>query len=241
MLTVSNVSVSRGSQDLLREVSFTVNAGRRTALIGPNGSGKSTPPGGGPGAPSGERRQRYVDAGRAYRRLPRPERQRFVRRLGGRTARRCRHSGAASGGCRGAAGGGARRRVGGSGLRRRAGSAGGSGLVVTRRAAPLGPGRPRPGNADRTAQRWAAAQAGPVPGARTSARLPDPRRADQPPRRRGARRPRGHPPGVPWRGAVRVPRPRFPGPGRNRGPGGGRPPRHHRPLCRQLFGLRRRA
>ncbi len=42
MLTVSNVSISRGSQDLLRDVSFTVNAGRRAALIGPNGSGKST-------------------------------------------------------------------------------------------------------------------------------------------------------------------------------------------------------
>ena len=42
MLTVSNLSISRGPQDLLRDVSFTVNAGSRVALIGPNGSGKST-------------------------------------------------------------------------------------------------------------------------------------------------------------------------------------------------------
>ena len=42
MLTVSSLSISRGPQDLLRDVSFTVNAGSRAALIGPNGSGKST-------------------------------------------------------------------------------------------------------------------------------------------------------------------------------------------------------
>ena len=42
MLTVSDLSLSRGPQDLLRDVSFTVNAGSRAALIGPNGSGKST-------------------------------------------------------------------------------------------------------------------------------------------------------------------------------------------------------
>ena len=42
MLTVSNLSISRGPQDLLRDVSFTVNAGSRVALIGANGSGKST-------------------------------------------------------------------------------------------------------------------------------------------------------------------------------------------------------
>ena len=42
MLAVSNLSIARGPQDLLRDVSFTVNAGSRTALIGPNGSGKST-------------------------------------------------------------------------------------------------------------------------------------------------------------------------------------------------------
>ena len=42
MLTVSNLSLSRGPQDLLRDVSFSVNAGCRAALIGPNGSGKST-------------------------------------------------------------------------------------------------------------------------------------------------------------------------------------------------------
>ena len=42
MLTVSSLSISRGPQDLLRDVSFTVNAGSRAALIGPNGGGKST-------------------------------------------------------------------------------------------------------------------------------------------------------------------------------------------------------
>jgi ATP-binding cassette subfamily F protein 3 len=42
VLTVSNLTVSRASRDLLRDVSFTVNAGSRAALIGPNGSGKST-------------------------------------------------------------------------------------------------------------------------------------------------------------------------------------------------------
>ena len=42
MLTVSNLFLSRGPQNLLRELSFTVNAGSRAALIGPNGSGKST-------------------------------------------------------------------------------------------------------------------------------------------------------------------------------------------------------
>ena len=42
MLTVSNLTISRGSQDLLRQVTFSVAAGHRTALIGANGSGKST-------------------------------------------------------------------------------------------------------------------------------------------------------------------------------------------------------
>ena len=41
-LTVSNLTISRGAQDLLREVTFSVPAGRRAALIGANGSGKST-------------------------------------------------------------------------------------------------------------------------------------------------------------------------------------------------------
>ena len=42
MLAVSNLTISRGAQDLLREVTFSVPAGRRAALIGANGSGKST-------------------------------------------------------------------------------------------------------------------------------------------------------------------------------------------------------
>lgn len=42
MLTVSDLSIFRGAQDLLRQVTFSVPAGRRAALIGANGSGKST-------------------------------------------------------------------------------------------------------------------------------------------------------------------------------------------------------
>ena len=42
MLTVSDLTISRGAQDLLRQVTFSVRAGRRAALIGANGSGKST-------------------------------------------------------------------------------------------------------------------------------------------------------------------------------------------------------
>ena len=42
MLTVSNLTISRGARDLLRQVTFSVSAGRRAALIGANGSGKST-------------------------------------------------------------------------------------------------------------------------------------------------------------------------------------------------------
>ena len=42
MLTVSDLSIFRGAQDLLRQVTFSVRAGRRAALIGANGSGKST-------------------------------------------------------------------------------------------------------------------------------------------------------------------------------------------------------
>ena len=42
MLTVSDLTIFRGAQDLLRQVTFTIPAGRRAALIGANGSGKST-------------------------------------------------------------------------------------------------------------------------------------------------------------------------------------------------------
>ena len=42
MLTVSDLTIFRGAQDLLRQVTFSVPAGRRAALIGANGSGKST-------------------------------------------------------------------------------------------------------------------------------------------------------------------------------------------------------
>ena len=42
MLTVSDLTISRGAQELLRQVTFSVPAGRRAALIGANGSGKST-------------------------------------------------------------------------------------------------------------------------------------------------------------------------------------------------------
>ena len=42
MLTVSNLTLGRGFRDLLSDVSFTVGAGERVALLGPNGTGKST-------------------------------------------------------------------------------------------------------------------------------------------------------------------------------------------------------
>lgn len=41
-LTVSDLTFSYGGPDVLRDVSFTVDAGERVAVLGPNGVGKST-------------------------------------------------------------------------------------------------------------------------------------------------------------------------------------------------------
>ena len=42
VLTVSNLTVGRGYRDLFTDVSFSVGAGERIAILGPNGSGEST-------------------------------------------------------------------------------------------------------------------------------------------------------------------------------------------------------
>jgi len=42
LLEISNVSVRRGARDVVQQVSLTVNASERVALVGPNAAGKST-------------------------------------------------------------------------------------------------------------------------------------------------------------------------------------------------------
>ena len=42
LLSVSNLSLTLGSQKILKDISFTVEQGEVIGLIGPNGSGKTT-------------------------------------------------------------------------------------------------------------------------------------------------------------------------------------------------------
>ena len=42
LLVLDNVSLSRGDRPVLREVSLSLESGRRLALVGPNGAGKTT-------------------------------------------------------------------------------------------------------------------------------------------------------------------------------------------------------
>jgi iron complex transport system ATP-binding protein len=42
LLEVSNLNVARGARDVVQQVSLTVNASERVALVGPNAAGKST-------------------------------------------------------------------------------------------------------------------------------------------------------------------------------------------------------
>ena len=42
MLTVQNLSKNYGIKPILKDISFTVNAGERVGLVGPNGCGKTT-------------------------------------------------------------------------------------------------------------------------------------------------------------------------------------------------------
>ena len=42
LLTLDHVSVRLGGREILRDVSFGIQAGQFTGLIGPNGAGKTT-------------------------------------------------------------------------------------------------------------------------------------------------------------------------------------------------------
>ena len=42
MLTANNITKSYGIETILKNVSFTLNAGERLGLVGPNGCGKTT-------------------------------------------------------------------------------------------------------------------------------------------------------------------------------------------------------